>query len=101
MLSNTIDITAVSLLYEVAARSTRASDSLRSLASTAATITRSTTTSTRTTSLANLRLVLPKGQPLPSISHIFFAAVIVEKSFRTSSASKSPTWWSTMAGDCC
>ena len=32
--------------------------------------------------LSNLRLKLPKGQELPSISHIYFAAVIVENEIK-------------------
>lgn len=32
--------------------------------------------------LCNLRLELPKGTPLPSISHVYFAAVLVENELK-------------------
>ena len=51
--------------------------------------------------LTNFRLSLKKGEPLPSISGLIFAALVWKMKFRTFSELKSTAWpLTTKAGSC-
>lgn len=78
MLTNTTDITTESLLKEVASRMPQGYRFVTITCLDAGDSHEIFYHFDKNYELTNLRLMLPKGQELPSISGIFFAAVIVE-----------------------
>jgi NADH:ubiquinone oxidoreductase subunit C len=78
MLENTIDITTVSLLNEVASRMPQGFRFVTVTCLDGGDHHEIYYHFDKDYQLCNLRLQLPKGQPLPSISRIYFAAVLVE-----------------------
>ena len=78
MLENTIDITTANLLNEVSARIPQGYRFVTVTCLDGGDHHEIYYHFDKDYQLCNLRLLLPKGQPLPSISHICFAAVLVE-----------------------